>query len=108
MDKLHSLTFLDIGNIDTSTFLALLQPPLEGPGEVVFGEGPDYPLQLVLELLLGHGDACQLSFCGDEEKVCLRQFRQLGGVRKDLDRLFGQECLDFLGRGERQLVDPSF
>jgi len=61
-DKTYFLTFLDLEPVDIKASFRLLQPPLEGSGEVVFGEGPYDPLPRVLELLLGLGDHCQLFF----------------------------------------------
>jgi len=44
---MYFLTFLDLETVDTKSLFTLLQPPLEGSGEVVFGEGTDDPLPLV-------------------------------------------------------------
>ena len=44
---MYFLTFLDLETVDTKALFTLLQPPLEGSGEVVFGEGTDDPLPLV-------------------------------------------------------------
>jgi len=48
--------------MDSNTLFAALKLSCEGPGKVLFAQGPQHPLPLVLELLLGHGDACLLPF----------------------------------------------
>ncbi len=57
---MYFLTFLDIEIVDPNVLFASLQPTLERHGEVVFGQRPDDPLPLHLELVLGQGAARQL------------------------------------------------
>jgi len=105
---MYFLTFLDLETADTKTLFILLQPPLEGSGEVVFGESTDDPLPCVLELLLGPGDDRHLSFQDNyKEEVCQSQVRSGGRARDDLGGLFGQKRLDLVGVVDRKLGDPS-
>jgi len=105
---MYFLTFLDLETVDTKAMFTLLQPPLEGSGEVVFGEGTDDPLPRVLELLLDPGDDRQLSFQNKyKEEVCRSQVRTGGGATDDLGGLFGQKQLDLVGVLDRKLGGPS-
>ena len=105
---MYFLTFLDLETVDTKALFILLQPPLEGSSEVVFGVSTDDPLPLVLELQLGPGDDCQLSFQNKyKEEVCRSQVRTGGGATDDLGGLFGQKQLDLVGVMYRKLWGPS-
>jgi hypothetical protein len=76
VSKMYFLTFFVVYNADTNALFAAVLPPLQGPGEVVFGERPDDPLPLRLELVQGHGEPHQLSLqCGEEEIVRWCQVR---------------------------------
>ncbi len=87
---MYFLTFLDIEIVDLNVLFALLQHTLERRGEVVFGQRPDDPLPLRLELVLGQGEARQLLLqFRKQEEVGRGQVRRVRGMGKDLDRLFG-------------------
>ena len=105
---MYFLTFLDLKTGDTKALFILLQPPMEGSGEVVFGEFTDDPLPRVLELPLGPGDDRHLSFQNKyKEEVCRSQVRTGGGARGDLCGLFGQKQLDLVGVVDWKLGGPS-
>ncbi len=86
---MYFLTFLDIEIVDLNVLFASLQPTLERRGKVVFGQRPDDPLPLCLELVLGQGEAHQLPLQFRKQEVGRGQVRRVRGVGKDLDRLFG-------------------
>jgi len=90
---MYFLTFLDLETVDTKALFTLLQPPLEGSGEVVFGEGTDDPLPCVHELLLCLGDDCQLSFQHKyKEEVCRSQVRSGRRARDDVMNLLARNA----------------
>ncbi len=66
---MYFLTFFDVSAADTNALFAAVRPPLGGPGEVVFGERPDDPLPLCLELIQGHGEPRQLSLQRGEQEI---------------------------------------
>jgi hypothetical protein len=55
-----------------NTLFSGVQPPLEGSGEVVFGQRSDGPLPLLLELVQGHGEPRQPPLQRGEQKVVHR------------------------------------
>ncbi len=63
------LRFLDIASVDANTLFAPLVPPHKGLGELLSADFSQDPLPLLLELLLGHGDACQLLLQLGEEDI---------------------------------------
>ncbi len=76
---MYFLAFLDIVSADLNALFALLIPPPEGGGEIVFAEGSD-DLPGVLEGVLRQGEASQLHLeLGKQEKVSWGQVRQVKG-----------------------------
>jgi hypothetical protein len=72
--------FLNIVSADLNALFALLIPPPEGSGKVVFAEGSDDPLLGVLEGVLGQGEASHLHLeLGKQKKVSWSQVRQVKG-----------------------------
>ncbi len=63
------LTFLDIFALDPNALFATLVLPLEGGGELFFGDGVHYPFTHALEALLGQVKASQLFFHFPEQEV---------------------------------------
>ncbi len=87
---MYFLTFLNIEIVDLNVLFASLQPTLECRGEVIFGQRPDDPLPLRLEVVLGQSEARQLPLqFRKQEEVSRGQVRRVRGVGKDLERLFG-------------------
>ncbi len=63
------LRFLDIASVDSNTLIAPLVPPHKGLGELFPADSSQDPLPLLLELLLGHGEARQLLLQLGEEEI---------------------------------------
>jgi hypothetical protein len=71
--------FLDIVAADTNALFAPLLPAPEGGGKVLLGDGPNDPLPVVLEGLLGQRHASQLGLHSREQKkVCQGEIRRIG------------------------------
>jgi hypothetical protein len=66
---IYFLRFLDIVSVNANTLFAPLLPLHEGLHELLPADSPQDPLPLLLELLLGHGDARQLLLQLGEEEV---------------------------------------
>ncbi len=66
--KIYFPASLEVSTTNTNTLFTAMQPPLEYPGEVVFGQSPDGPLPLHLELRQGHSQDSQLPFRHVERK----------------------------------------
>ena len=59
---IYFLRFLGIASVNGNTLFAPLVPPHEGLGEHLPADFSQDPLPLLLELLLGHGEARPFSF----------------------------------------------
>ncbi len=67
--KFIFLRFLDTVSVDANKLFAPLVLVHEGLRKLLPAESLQDPLPLLLELLLGHGDACQLLLQLGEEEV---------------------------------------
>ncbi len=104
-EKNYFLGLFHMSTADTNTFFASLEPPPEGGGEVLFGDGPDDPFPGVLEGLLGQGHASQLHLdLREEEEVRRGQVRQIGRVLYHPDLSGSQPILDDGGGVDRSVI----
>ncbi len=67
--EIYFLRFLDTVSVDAIKLFAPLVLAHEDLRELFPADSPQDPLPLLLELLLGHGDACQLLLQLGEEEV---------------------------------------
>ena len=88
---MYFLTFLDLETVDTKALFTLLQPPLEGSGEVVFGEGTDDPLPRVLDSYWALGMTASFLF-----RISTR--KKSAGAKSGQEGGLGMIWVDFLAR----------
>jgi hypothetical protein len=93
---MYFLAFLDIVPSDLDALFALLVPPPEGGGEVLFAQGSDDPLPGVLEAVLGEREASHLHLEFGEQSIGAKSDEQ--GMFNHLD-LSGLHPILFHGGG---------